>query len=236
MLNSVRVAENLQTIIPRINDACANKNGSDSIIKLSCTNAVADQHNSTRLSQLPVEPHVYQGVITGKFAVEEERLPSPINLELKVGAQVMFTKNDELRRWVNGSLGKVVELSDTNIKVELLTETEGIVYDVQPVVWESYRCEYDDFLDKIVPVVSGKYEQYPLMLAWSVTIHKAQGKTLEKVEVDLGAGAFAPGQVYVALSRCRSLADITLTRPIRVQEIKCDPTIVRFYKALNRSA
>jgi ATP-dependent exoDNAse (exonuclease V) alpha subunit len=96
------------------------------------------------------------------------------------------------------------------------------------------KYEYDKDADKIIPVVAGKYVQFPLMLAWAVTIHKSQGKTLEKVRVDLGNGAFASGQVYVALSRCRSLADITLTRPIKVSEVKCDPVILRFNKALNQ--
>lgn len=234
MLNQIREAENLKEIFPRINAACTSKERNESIINLTCTNAVADQHNLTRLQMLPGEPCLYEGDITGKFAVEEERLPSPINLELKVGAQVMFTKNDESKRWVNGSLGRVVELRADNIKVELLTDTQGIVYDVQPVTWESYRYEFDILKGRIVPVVAGRYVQYPLMLAWAVTIHKSQGKTLERVQVDLGTGAFASGQVYVALSRCRSLSDIQLTRPIRVGEVKCDPTILRFYRALSK--
>lgn len=233
MLNSIRVAENLHEVIPRINDSCASVESDNSIITLSCTNAVADQINIAEQLKLPGDPITYEGTIIGKFVVEEERLPSPLNLELKLGAQVMFTKNDETRRWVNGSLGRVVELLEGTVKVELLTDTQGIVYDVQPVAWDSYKYEYDKILDKIVPVISGRYVQFPLMLAWAVTIHKSQGKTLERVRVDLGKGAFASGQVYVALSRCRSLSDITLTRPIKVSEVKCDPLILRFNQALN---
>jgi ATP-dependent exoDNAse (exonuclease V) alpha subunit len=159
-------------------------------------------------------------------------VPSPLNLTLKAGAQIMFTKNDETRRWVNGSLGRVVELGPTTVKVEMVSDTEGLVYDVTPVEWESYRYEFCAVTEKIVPEVAGRYVQYPLMLAWAVTIHKSQGKTLEKVRVDLGTGAFASGQVYVALSRCRSLADISLERPIREQEVKCDPIILRFNEGL----
>lgn len=128
-----------------------------------------------------------------------------------------------------------MELLDNNIKVELISETLGIVVDVLPVEWESFKYEVDKVADKIVPVVSGKYVQYPLMLAWAVTIHKSQGKTLEKVRVDLGTGAFASGQVYVALSRCRSLADIKLVRPIRMCEVKCDPVILRFNQMLSET-
>jgi len=233
MLNNIRVAESLEEVIPTINACCKAEKNNNSIITLTCTNSVADQINMTEQLKLPGTPKTYQGQISGRFVVEDERLPSPINLELKVGAQVMFTKNDETKRWVNGSLGKVVEVLDGNIKVELITETQGIVYDVQPVEWESFKYEYDTDTNKIVPVVAGKYTQYPLMLAWAVTIHKSQGKTLEKVRVDLGNGAFASGQVYVALSRCRSLADITLTRPIKASEVKCDPVILRFNEMLS---
>jgi ATP-dependent DNA helicase PIF1 len=175
----------------------------------------------------------YDGEVTGKFVVEEERLPSPLNLALKVGAQVMFTKNDETRRWVNGSLGRVVELGPSTVKVEMISDTEGLIHDVLPVEWDSYKYEYCAVTEKIVPEVAGKYVQYPLMLAWAVTIHKSQGKTLEKVRIDLGTGAFASGQVYVALSRCRSLEDISLERPIRAQEVKSDPIILRFNEGLS---
>lgn len=233
MLNNIRVAEKLKEVVPKINKGCKPGKNDNSIITLTCTNSVADQMNITEQLKLPSTPKMYHGEISGKFVVEEERLPAPLNLELKVGAQVMFTKNDELKRWVNGTLGKVVELLDNNIKVELISETQGIVIDVQPVEWESYRYEYDKIADKIVPAVAGNYVQYPLMLAWAVTIHKSQGKTLEKVRVDLGNGAFASGQVYVALSRCRSLADITLTRPIKISEVKSDPVILRFSQALS---
>ncbi|MDD2851585.1 MAG: DEAD/DEAH box helicase [Desulfuromonadaceae bacterium] len=232
MLNDIRVAENLKEVIPRINESCSSE-ADNSIITLTCTNAVADQINITEQLKLSSDPKTYHGQIIGKFVVEEERLPAPLNLELKVGAQVMFTKNDEMKRWVNGTLGKVVELLDNNIKVELISETQGIVVDVLPVEWESYKYEYDKVTDKIVPAVAGRYIQFPLMLAWAVTIHKSQGKTLEKVRVDFGNGAFASGQVYVALSRCRSLADIRLSRPIKISEVKCDPVILRFSQALN---
>lgn len=228
MLNQIRLAENVREVIPRINEACAAREYDDSVITLSCTNAVADRINGSELQKLPDASRIYHGEVKGKFQVEEERLPSPLNLELKVGAQVMFTKNDEQKRWVNGTLGKVVELADDVIMVEMVSENPGTVVDVQRVEWESYRYEYNNVLEKIMPVVVGKYTQFPLMLAWAVTIHKSQGKTLERLRVDLGTGAFAPGQVYVALSRCRSLADIRLARPIKINEVKCDPVIQRF--------
>jgi ATP-dependent exoDNAse (exonuclease V), alpha subunit - helicase superfamily I member len=232
LLNNIRIADNLEEVVPLLNARCEAGDNDNSVITLSCTNAVADEINLTEQVKLKGNSKTYNGEITGKFAVEEERLPSPLNLVLKVGAQVMFTKNDEARRWVNGSLGRVVELLDKSIKVEMVGTTEGIIHEVQLVAWESYKYEYCKVTEKIIPEVVGKYFQYPLMLAWAVTIHKSQGKTLEKVRVHLGTGAFASGQVYVALSRCRSLADISLERPIREQEVKCDPIVLRFNEAL----
>jgi ATP-dependent exoDNAse (exonuclease V) alpha subunit len=149
----------------------------------------------------------------------------------------MFTRNDQeigrAKRWVNGTLGRVVGWKQESIQVELIIEQPGTIHDVQRAVWESYKYEYDYSADKITATVIGHYTQFPLMLAWAVTIHKSQGKTLESVRIDLGEGAFAPGQVYVALSRCRSLTDIVLTRPIKEQEVKSDERIKRFYLALS---
>ena len=228
MLSDIREAKNLDTVVPQINDSCSASEEDNSIIALTCTNAVADHINISELEKIDGPSKTFYGGIEGKFVVEEDRLPAPLNLELKTGAQVMFTKNDDSKRWANGSIGKVIDINGNGIKVELISDTEGLIYDITPVEWESYRYEIDDVTDKIVPVVAGKYVQYPLMLAWAVTIHKSQGKTLESVRVDLGSGAFASGQVYVALSRCRSLSDIKLARPIKTTEVKCDPIVQRF--------
>lgn len=233
MLNRVRVGEELEQVIPYINQNCFNQSDDkSSIITLTCTNVAADQINKLKLNALPGESRVFVGQISGKFSIQDDKLPSPLNLELKVGAQIMFTKNDEQKRWVNGSLGRVVGFKEDIIQVELVLESSRAILDVQKVSWESFAYEYDLLADKIKPVVIGKYTQFPLMLAWAVTIHKSQGKTLEKVKVDLGNGAFAPGQVYVALSRCRSINDISLARPIYPTEIMCDQRIKRFYEAL----
>jgi hypothetical protein len=116
--------------------------------------------------------------------------------------------------------------------VKLVSESRGTVCDVLPATWETYKYAYDAEHDRIVARKVGQYTQYPLMLAWAVTIHKSQGKTLGSVLVDLGHGAFAFGQVYVALSRCRSINGIRLVRPIRRTDVKCDPIIKRFYLAI----
>lgn len=233
VLNRVRAAEDLESVVPYLNqNCCGPSNDHPSLITLTCTNAAADQINQSKLDELPGELKMFPGEVSGKFAVQEEKLPSPLRLQLKPGAQVMFTKNDEQKRWVNGTIGRVTGFEDDVIRVELLSDQPGAVQDVRRVKWESFHYEYDPAGDKIKPVVMGEYVQFPLMLAWAVTIHKSQGKTLEKVRVDLGGGAFAPGQVYVALSRCRSLKDIRLARPIHHSEIKCDGRIKRFYQAL----
>lgn len=233
MLDRIRVAEDLDTVVPALNEACAvNAGDCPSLITLTCTNTAAGFINESKLRGLPGKTKTFIGQISGKFNIQEDRLPSPLHLELKPGAQVMFTKNDETKRWVNGTIGRVIGFDGDSIRVELLSDHSGSVCDVGKARWETFRYEYNPEEDRIKPVVMGEYTQYPLMLAWAVTIHKGQGKTLEKVKIDLGDGAFAPGQVYVALSRCRSLADMTLARPVRADEVKCDGRIKRFYEAL----
>jgi len=189
---------------------------------------------------LDTETRIYKGRIDGKFNVDERNLPSPLDLTLKLGARVMFTANDRNmpRRWMNGTLGKVVQFETDSITVELdvsnhqTTKLRHLV-EVPIFSWESYQYEYDEKENQIKPVVNGKFEQFPLMLAWAVTIHKSQGKTLEKVRVDLTGGSFAPGQVYVALSRCTTLEGIELEQPIRKNDVRTDTHVKDFYRRLN---
>lgn len=232
ILNQVRVADSIEDVLPLLNRRCLEINNRDSIITLASTNKVADEINCQELARLSTPLRTFLGEVSGKFALEDEKLPSPLNLELKIGSQVMFTKNDEKKRWVNGTLGRVVDFENDTIRVGTGVDHMRQICEVGQVKWESYRYEYNSNQDKIVPVSTGIYRQYPLMLAWAVTIHKSQGKTLEKVRLDLGNGAFDYGQVYVALSRCRSLDDIYLVKPIKFNDVKCDPVIKRFYEAL----
>jgi len=144
----------------------------------------------------------------------------------------MFTKNDPDKRWVNGTIGIVRTLDQEAIRVELLSNSQGMVCDVLQATWETYKYSFDPNKDQIVAHVVGHYTQYPLTLAWAVTIHKSQGKTLDSALVDLDGGTFASGQIYVALSRCRSIEGIRLARPINQTDVKCDPMIQRFHVAL----
>ena len=233
LLNDLRTSKGVAEALRAINTRClSSAHGDDRELVLTCTNRAADERNRHELSHLDSTSRTYTGTITGDFPVEDTRLPVPLNLVLKKGAQVMFTKNDQNKRWVNGTIGKIVGLGRNTVNVRIEDEALCETLQVKPATWEKYRYEYDPTEDRIVARVVGRYTQLPLMLAWAVTIHKAQGKTLDRVFVDLGNRAFAPGQVYVALSRVRSLQDLRLARPIREQEVRCDPEVARFYSQL----
>ena len=232
LLNRVRVAERAQETTEELNRRCEDRAEVGNAVTLTATNAVADRINEEELGHIASEEHLLQGELEGKFNPNQDRLPSPLGLRLKVGAQVMFTKNDEQRRWVNGTTGIVRRIGNDSVRVEV----DGRTHDVERTSWETYEYAFDAKQDRIVSKARGTYTQYPLMLAWAVTIHKSQGKTLDRVRIDLGSGAFATGQVYVALSRCRSIEGIQLARPLRPSDIRCDPTIRRFYLSLAEEA
>lgn len=232
LLNRIRTGDDLDFVTAEVNRRCSQQNDPRTDITLTCTNNRADQINREELQRLTSREYSFKGRIEGQFSLEHDKLPSPFDLRLKACARVMFTKNDEQRRWVNGSIGIVREIDKGRIRVELVSDSRGMVCDVLPAIWETFKYSYDPEEDRIVARKVGQYTQYPLMLAWAVTIHKSQGKTLDNVLVDLGSGAFASGQVYVALSRCRSIEGIRLARPIRKTDVKCDPMIKRFFLAL----
>jgi ATP-dependent exoDNAse (exonuclease V) alpha subunit len=154
------------------------------------------------------------------------RLPAPEELILKIGAQVMFVKNDSEGRWVNGTIGIVEKLGNNVIAVSV----GDVVHEVEPEKWKTIGYEFSEEKGEIAEKTLGTYTQFPLTLAWAITIHKSQGKTLERVIIDLGSGAFAAGQLYVALSRCKSLAGIALKQPITPADIRCDGEVVEFMR------
>lgn len=202
-------------------------------IYLTPTNAWADQINQNRLKALPVKSFFMEGEIKGEF--DQKSLPTHQALELKCGAQVMLLNNDPGGRWVNGTIGKVVSSGEDDpggpvIRVELAREK---VVEVIPFTWEMFRFVYDEQIKRIDSQSIGFFKQYPLKLAWAVTIHKSQGKTFSKVVLDIGQGTFAPGQVYVALSRCTSLQGLVLKKPILRRHILLDDQVVQFMEGLN---
>lgn len=191
---------------------------------LTTTNALAEDINATKLAGLIGKTRAYQGTLSGDFGMKGGRLPAPEELILKVGAQVMFVKNDSEGRWVNGTIGMIEALGNEMISVSV----GDVVHEVEPEKWKTIGYEFSEEKGEIAEKTFGTYAQFPLTLAWAITIHKSQGKTLERVIIDLGTGAFAAGQLYVALSRCKSLAGIALKQPITHADIRCDGEVVEF--------
>ncbi|MEO6260079.1 MAG: DUF413 domain-containing protein, partial [Thermoanaerobaculia bacterium] len=221
---------NVAAACAELNRQCAKRLPDGPHLVLAPKNDAADRENARRLAQLPGRSRTYTATLEGNFrARSDDRLPAPHELTLKPQAQVMFTKNDPERRWVNGTTGTVLRLTKSSVEVEL---ENGAVHEVEPERWENIRYQYDASEDRIIAEVAGAYEQFPLMPAWAVTIHKAQGLTLARVHVDFGSGAFAEGQAYVALSRCRRLQDLSLARPLRAGDIKASAEIAEFYAGM----
>lgn len=202
----------------------------DFFITLATRNDLAARINAERLALLTASPKSFIGSIEGKF--DRKMLPTEENLMLKVGAQVMFVKNDPQKRWVNGTIGKVREILPNAVKVEV--EEDGLrkVMTAERVDWEILKYDFDTQSKQVLSEPAGVFTQFPLRLAWAVTIHKSQGKTFDKVVIDLGNGAFTHGQLYVALSRCRSLEGIVLKSPIRSRDVIVDRRIVEFMNQL----
>ncbi len=237
-----------------LNDALAELNGSclcneaepfrhEPYVTLTCTGDDKERENMSHLEKLKGGPRTYSGKVV-RTGVNEENLsfdfglpseremrsvlgtidvPSPVELHLKPGACVMFTKNDRDGRWVNGTMGVVAELMDDRIVVQAGDQVHSVVRET----WEC--CEWKEGGRR----VTGRYEQYPLMLAWAMTIHKAQGTTLDRACIDLGErGAFAEGQTYVALSRCRTIDGVRIPRPIKRSDVRRNPRVCEFYSGI----
>ncbi|MBF0511492.1 MAG: DUF3857 domain-containing protein [Candidatus Omnitrophica bacterium] len=202
----------------------------DFYIVLTTTNALAERVNSDRLKNLPGDLKTYQGIVSGEF--DKKFLPTPEELDIKPQAQVMMLNNDPEKRWVNGSLGKVVSIfSDVEGEDVVLVKLEnGEVVDVKKHTWEIYQYYFDEENNSLASKVKGYFTQYPLKLAWAVTIHKSQGQTFERVIIDVGAGTFSHGQMYVALSRCTSLEGIVLKQPLTRRHILMDERVLQFMK------
>lgn len=234
LLNTIRdntaTEEDLMRINERFDDSFNPVLAEDIYITLTTTNDIADSINGRHLKVIPKELHAYRASITGKF--EKSVYPADVELEIKEDAQVMMLNNDSEKRWVNGSLARVVSMESgpegrDRITVEL---SDGGYATVLPYTWKTSKLSYDRINKKIVSTEVGSFTQYPMMLAWAVTIHKSQGKTFDKVVIDMGSGAFAHGQLYVALSRCTTLDGIVLKKKLQKKDIIMDSRIVSFHK------
>jgi ATP-dependent exoDNAse (exonuclease V) alpha subunit len=202
----------------------------DPYVILTPTNAAAHRINMAYLDALPAAARTYEAGVTGEFSTSAQ--PTDQALVLKPGAKVILLRNDPDRRWVNGTIARVSRLEEKRVWVEL----DGREHEVEPAAWEQRRYAYDQTQQKIVESVAGTFKQFPLRLAWALTIHKSQGLTLDKVYIDLGRGTFAHGQAYVALSRCRSLEGLALARPLRPSDVLFDPAAMGYRSKFNNIA
>jgi ATP-dependent DNA helicase PIF1 len=254
ILNAIRDGSCTQEMLDYINQ-CGNRfPPHDDVIRLATINDSVNSVNRHRMSRLETKPKTFTAV----FSAADEKafgrtLPAEPVLELKIGAQVMFIKNDDsstvknpngtglLKRWVNGTIGTVVDLPSSG---GVVVEVDGETLDVGRSTWEKVRYEIDEQFDEalgrvkevLVAVPLAEFQQIPLRLAWAVTVHKSQGQTYDEVVIDMGRGAFSPGQTYVALSRVRSLEGLYLTRAIRMSDIMVDQDVLRFMAATSHSS
>ena len=195
---------------------------------LTPTNAAARRINLAYLEALPGKAQRYAASVIGDF--NESAQPAEGSLDLKVGAKVMLLRNDADKRWVNGSVARIARLTEKQVWIEIA----GREYEVEQASWEHRRYAFDQTAEKIVETVAGTFKQFPLRLAWALTIHKAQGLTLDKVYVDLGRGTFAHGQTYVALSRCRTLEGLALARKLVPADVLFDVAALGYRDAFAR--
>ncbi len=229
ILGRIRSREGIDDALERLNTRCVgpHRDGMQPLL-LTPTRAAAERYNNQGLAALGKARTGFRATFERDFAMGAVNLPVPEFIELAPGARVMAVRNDPGGRFVNGSLGTVTRLNDGDVFVKFDRRRDEDL--VGPVTWEKVRQQWNEAEQRIQNEVVGTYKQIPLIHAWAVTIHKAQGLTLEDVRVDLGAGAFAPGQVYVALSRVRTIAGLSFARPLRASDVRADPVLIAFMK------
>ena len=228
LLNNVRLGQNLEESIKTINQACHNPEfDTESSLIITSRKYRAEQINEEMLNLIDGPATAAKSKEQGEL--NENDLPAPRELRVKEDAKVMFIKNDPDGRWVNGTIGVVIDCSDKNKKV-IKVKVGKEVFKVKREEWNKVRYIYDEFNDEMEEEVVSSFKQFPLKLGWAVTIHKAQGLTLDSCSVDLGDGAFATGQAYVALSRCKTLDSLNLYRELKVRDALVDPDIKAFHQ------
>jgi len=244
ILNAIRDGSVTQDMLDTLNSAGNRFPPHQDVIRLATINETVNQVNHQRMSLIPSEAKLFRASYSEGAANAFGRvLPAETELHLKVGAQVMFIKNDEsstknatgvaTRRWVNGTIGRITALPKPG---GVIVDVDGEELEVGPATWEKVRYEVEEDFDEatgkvketLVPVTLAEFKQIPLRLAWAVTVHKSQGQTYDEVQIDMGRGAFSPGQTYVALSRVRSLQGLYLTRAITLRDVMVDEDVVRF--------
>tara|TARA_R100001244_G_scaffold102960_2_gene76643 strand:+ start:556 stop:1896 length:1341 start_codon:yes stop_codon:yes gene_type:complete len=223
-LRTGRVTPNDEAVLRGLVSTRSAVEASETHVVLTPNNANAYRINQARLEGLNTRSQRFEADVQGQF--DEKSYPTEADLELKEGARVMLIKNDPEGRWVNGTLATVAGFSGTRVMVEI----EDHVYEIEPTAWEKYRYELDPETKKVKREVVGTFKQMPLRLAYAVTIHKAQGLTLDKVFIDFDSGMFAHGQAYVAFSRARSLEGLSISRELRPRDLVLDREAFAFGK------
>ncbi len=223
-LRTGRVTPNDEAVLRGLVSTRSAVEASETHVVLTPNNANAYRINQARLEGLNTRSQRFEAAVQGQF--DEKAYPTEADLELKEGARVMLIKNDPEGRWVNGTLATVAGFSGTRVMVEI----EDHVYEIEPTAWEKYRYELDPETKKVKREVVGTFKQMPLRLAYAVTIHKAQGLTLDKVFIDFDSGMFAHGQAYVAFSRARSLEGLSISRELRPRDLVLDREAFAFGK------
>lgn len=234
LLDRVRVSHASKTDIQLLNrqyDPDYKEVDDKFVMTLATRRDTVDSINDAHMEALDTPEYTFTGVVTDVFP--DNDLPTSKGLTLKRGAQVIFIRNDMEGRWVNGTLGKVLTVDEDGIVVEL---ENGDSYVLEQEVWENVQYSYDEKEKKVIENVVGTFRQYPVKLAWALTVHKSQGLTFNNIVVDFTGGAFSSGQTYVALSRCTSLEGITLLKPLSERDIIVNTAIVDFSRQFNNQA
>ena len=231
LLDAIRTSSLDHAALAVLNSRVRTTGGLDAaetVTHLVPTNAQADAINAAHLARLPAPAVTVQGTLRGEF--RRTALPTGETLVLKPEARIMLVANDPEGRWVNGDVGVITTIEATQPQAVLTVALDnGFAGPLVPYTWEVIRLTYDAAHDRIEAEVVGAFTQYPVRLAWALTIHKAQGKTLEQVCIDFGRGTFAHGQAYVALSRCTSLEGVVLTRRVEPRHIFIDRRVQQFF-------
>lgn len=232
-LNQIRNNSITEEEVEELNSLCLSPDFQDKedelYVHLTPTNQAASEINHSKLSRLKTEELVYRAETKGDF--KPEHLPTDKELRLKEGAQVMMLNNDTSRRWVNGSIGRIADVEyDPDLEEDIIRVEfpDGRAEAVAPFLWSIYHYVYNPDTGSVESEAIGTFRQYPMKLAWAVTIHKSQGKTFDRVVLDIGRGTFAHGQMYVALSRCTSLDGLVLKKPVAKKNIWMDWRVVKF--------